>query len=103
MTEPLACPRCRRSFGGHFTFRRAHPGRRCRRIVGLRAIGLHLDAEGVWRRSGPTDPVQLRFPLFGPGRPRKVIPQYFSGTANRRSTARRTPGPGTQLRLVGAA
>lgn len=92
MTEPITCSRCHRAFGGHFTWRRAHPDRRCRKIVELRAIGLHQNGGGVWRRPGPTDPIQLRFPLFGRGRPRKHVPQYFLGTANRRSPIARVVG-----------
>jgi hypothetical protein len=103
MSEPIKCPRCRRSFGGHFTWRRAHPNKRCRSIVGLRGIGLHRNGGGVWRRPGPTDPMQLRFPLFGRGRPRKRVPQYSLGTAERRSPVSGTRGPRrhetSQLRL----
>lgn len=106
MTEPIRCPRCRRAFGGHFTWRRAHPENRCRKIVGLRAIGLHQNGGGVWRRPGPTDPMQLRFPLFGRGRPRKTtshVPQYSLGTAERRTPLsgswRRARHETSQLRL----
>jgi hypothetical protein len=90
------CPRCRRSFGGHFTFRRAHPSSRCRTIRDLRVIGLRANGDGVWHRPGPADPVQLS--LFGPGRPR--------GTAGARAifpraqrAAQATRGRGDQERL----
>jgi len=90
MTEPIRCPRCRRAFGGHFTWRRAHPNGRCRKVVGLRAIGLRQNGGGVWHRPGRTDPVQLS--LFGPGRPRKAVPQYAPRTPERRRAVPGTRG-----------
>jgi len=68
------CSRCRRNFGGLFTFRRAHVRGRCRPIAELRAIGLRRSEAGIWSRPGPTDVMQLRLPLFGRGRPRKESP-----------------------------
>jgi hypothetical protein len=88
--DPIRCPRCRRAFGGHFTWRRAHPNKRCRSVAGLRGIGLHRNGGGVWRRPGPADPIQLTLPIFGRGRPRKArrsLAQYSPRTANGRRVA----------------
>ena len=74
ITSVERCPRCRRNFGGTFTFRRAHVRGSCRPVRELRGIGLHQGEDGIWRRPGPTDVMQLRLPLFGRGRPRKESP-----------------------------
>jgi hypothetical protein len=91
MTEPIHCPRCHRAFGGEQAYRRGHrrQGRprkeRCRSIRELRRDTiLRVDDAGVWHMRGPTDPGQLRLPLFGRGRPRRVLPKYSVGTRNRR-------------------
>ena len=74
------CPRCHRSFGGLATYRKAHPRSGCRHEPTLRKLGMYQRPDGVWCRWGPTTadelgvPVQLKFPLWGRGRPRKRRP-----------------------------
>jgi hypothetical protein len=83
ITSVERCPRCRRNFGGTFTFRRAHVAGGCRPIRELRSIGLIRGDDGIWRRPGPTDAMQLRLPLFGRGRPRKESPSAIFLRAQR--------------------
>jgi len=106
MTEPITCPRCRRAFGGHFTWRRAHPNKRCRSVAGLRGIGLYRNGGDVWHRPGRTDPVQLTLPIFGRGRPRRVRVRNIAqarGTAAPPRAGTRGPRRHEQLRFEVAA
>ena len=92
MTEPIRCPRCKRSFGGEHAFRRGHrrQGRpkkqTCRGIRELRRSDvLWLDDAGVWRVRGPSTPGQLKLPLFKRGRPRKALAIISSRTRDGRT------------------
>jgi hypothetical protein len=92
MTEPIRCPRCKRSFGGEQAYRRGHrrqgrPRREtCRRVTELRRSDvMWQDDEGVWRMRGPSTPGQLKLPLFGRGRPRKTVAIFSSRTRDGRT------------------
>lgn len=85
------CPRCHRSFGGLFAYRKAHTRRGCRRPATLLKLGMYQRPDGVWSRWGPTTAdelgvaVQLRLPLFGRGRPRKRPPLFSVRTRDGRT------------------
>jgi hypothetical protein len=90
MSEPTTCPRCKRSFGGEQAYRRGHrrqgtPRREtCRRVSQIRRDErMRLGADGVWHMKASNEPGQMRLPIFGRGRPRKLLPIYFVRTRNR--------------------
>jgi hypothetical protein len=96
--DEITCTECERRFWSEFTFGRHTKGGRCRSEAALRAIGLHLNAAGVWTRVDSPARRQLRLFRLRAGRPR-MAEKNCGGRPS--GPVRRSSGPSGQERLPG--